>query len=193
MASVVAQVGHVDVVAVDIPIGLPLSGRRAADVAAQRFLDSRRSTVFTTPVREALTAATLSEAIAVSRARTGAGISAQAYALRRQVLEVDGWVEGAGVDVREVHPEVSFAVMSGARMASPKRTWSGVHERLAALAGAGIRLPAELGPAGRAAGIDDVLDAAAAAWTARRIAGGEAVSFPSPPEQLDGRPAAIWA
>jgi hypothetical protein len=92
-----------------------------------------------------------------------------------------------------VHAEVSFAVMSGTRMASPKRAWSGVHERLAALAGAGIRLPAELGAAGRAAGIDDVLDAAAAAWTARRVAGGEAMSFPSPRERLDGRPAAIWA
>jgi predicted RNase H-like nuclease len=39
---------------------------------------------------------------------------------------------------------------------------------------------------------DDVLDAAAAAWTARRKAVGEARSLPDPPELIRGRPVAIW-
>jgi predicted RNase H-like nuclease len=38
-----------------------------------------------------------------------------------------------------------------------------------------------------------VLDAAAAAWTARRVAAGEAASIPDPPEIIDGRAVAIWA
>lgn len=188
VASILAEVDPVSVAAIDIPIGLPLAGARAADLAAQRFLGSRRSTVFSTPIREALEAPTLADAIAVSRSRTGAGISAQAYALRARILEVDAWLRGAGVEVREVHPEVSFAVLAGSPLASSKRTWDGARERIAALAGAGVRVPDLLGPAGAVAGVDDVLDAAVAAWTARRVALGQAISFPSPPED-----ATIWA
>ncbi|MFD8862917.1 DUF429 domain-containing protein, partial [Streptomyces sp. NPDC059590] len=40
---------------------------------------------------------------------------------------------------------------------------------------------------------DDVMDAAAAAWSAHRIALGTAVSLPDPPETTrDGLPVAIW-
>lgn len=53
-------------------------------------------------------------------------------------------------------------------------------------------LPDDLGAAGRTPP-DDVLDAAAAAWTAHRIAHGRAHSLPDPPEHdADGRPVAIW-
>jgi predicted RNase H-like nuclease len=41
--------------------------------------------------------------------------------------------------------------------------------------------------------VDDVLDAAAVAWTARRYVDGAARSLPDPPEAFaDGWPAAIW-
>jgi predicted RNase H-like nuclease len=43
------------------------------------------------------------------------------------------------------------------------------------------------------AGADDVLDAAAACWTARRVADGVAEVYPDPPEQLDGIAACIRA
>ncbi|MFI6764988.1 DUF429 domain-containing protein [Streptomyces sp. NPDC050355] len=53
-------------------------------------------------------------------------------------------------------------------------------------------LPDDLGDAGRTPP-DDVLDAAAAAWTAHRIACGRARSVPNPPERdAGGRPVAIW-
>jgi predicted RNase H-like nuclease len=48
-------------------------------------------------------------------------------------------------------------------------------------------VPDDLGAAGRA-GADDVLDAAAVAWTASRLAAGTAVSFPDPPA-----PSSVWA
>jgi predicted RNase H-like nuclease len=48
--------------------------------------------------------------------------------------------------------------------------------------------------AGERAGVDDVLDAAAAFWTARRYAEGSAACHPETPEQFDDGPAAaIWA
>jgi predicted RNase H-like nuclease len=40
--------------------------------------------------------------------------------------------------------------------------------------------------------LDDVLDAAAVAWTANRIAVGIASTLPDPPEQVGGRRVAIW-
>ena len=193
VASIVEAVGPVEAVTIDIPIGLPRSGRRAADRAAQSLPGRRRATVFSTPVRGALEAATFPEALALSHEATGAGLSAQAYALRSRVLEVDTWVRDAGVDVREVHPEVSFAVMAGRPLDSSKKTWNGVHERLRLLASHGIELRSDLGVAGSVAATDDIVDAAVAAWTARRIAGGHAVSFPTPPEDLDAWAAAIWA
>jgi predicted RNase H-like nuclease len=61
------------------------------------------------------------------------------------------------------------------------------------LAKAGITLADDLGAAAEKAGIDGVLDAAAAARTARRIASGSARSLPDPPETLSDSPAcAIW-
>ena len=44
----------------------------------------------------------------------------------------------------------------------------------------------------RTAPLDDVLDAAAAAWSAQRIAMSTAQSLPNPPEVVEGRPIAIW-
>jgi predicted RNase H-like nuclease len=40
--------------------------------------------------------------------------------------------------------------------------------------------------------LDDVLDAATAAWSAGRILAGVAKSLPDPPELIDGYPVAIW-
>ena len=53
-------------------------------------------------------------------------------------------------------------------------------ERRVALGGAGITLEGDLGEAGRKAGSDDVLDAAAATWSAQRILSSDAISLPSP-------------
>ena len=48
-----------EVVGIDIPIGLPDTGRRAADIEAKTALGPRSNSVFFTPVRAALEAVTL--------------------------------------------------------------------------------------------------------------------------------------
>jgi predicted RNase H-like nuclease len=54
-------------------------------------------------------------------------------------------------------------------------------------------VPDDLGAAGDGAGVDDVVDAAAAAWTGRRVAQSLARSLPDPPERFsDGLDCAIW-
>jgi predicted RNase H-like nuclease len=64
--------------------------------------------------------------------------------------------------------------------------------RRSLLKNAGILLADDLGDVGVVAP-DDVLDAAVAAWSALRIANGEAKTLPSEPEiDKRGRAVAIW-
>jgi predicted RNase H-like nuclease len=195
-AVAVAQaVAPIEVVAIDIPIGLPDSTGRRADVEARDRLKPHGSRVFATPPRPALEAESYAEARAIGKGLSGQGVSAQAYALRRKVLDADAYVRG-GTPLRvvEVHPEVSFTEMGDGPVAWSKRTWRGQHERRRLLAAYGLAVPDDLGPLGDLAAPDDVLDAAAAAWTALRVARGLAFSLPATPEVFrDGWPAAIWA
>lgn len=194
LMAAVLQDGLLDVIAIDIPIGLPRDGPRQADVLARRLVGRRSSSVFATPARAALAAATHSEATAISVHATGKGLSQQAYALGKKILEVDAWSQSASHRVIEVHPEVCFAAMNGEPLRHPKSTWAGSEERRNILAATGVVVPSDLGKAGEMAGSDDVLDALAASWTALRFAEGEAISYPSPPERFgDGHEAAIWA
>ena len=161
-----------DIVGVDIPIGLPAAGtRRRADLEARRIVGPRRASVFFTPSRVAIEAQTYS---AVRELEPST--SAQAWALRTAILDVN---RIADARVREVHPEVSFAVLAARPLAFAKRTWNGQQERLRLLDGAGIRIPHRLD-----AGLvppDDVIDAAVAAWSATRIARGEHLTVPADP------------
>lgn len=185
--------GEISVVAIDIPIGLPDKGRRQADELARRVIGPVRSSVFITPVRAALEARDHATASAINREHAGEGVSIQAFALKSKVLQVDGWVRETGHRVVEVHPEVCFAHLAGAALTSRKRTWTGAERRRSLLAGAGITFAGDLGAAGRHGAVDDVLDAGAAAWTARRVARGEAQPRPDPPERFsDGIACAIW-
>ena len=183
----------VTVAAIDIPIGLPAAGRRQADLAARAFLRARRNSVFFAPVREALQAPTHAEATAVSLRLAGAGISRQAYRLAARIFEVERWLPCAACRVFEVHPEVSFAEMLGVPAGATKKSWAGMIERRAILAKAGIALENSSEAASTRAGVDDMLDAGAAAWSALRLLRGTARSLPDPPE-LDshGRQMAIW-
>lgn len=194
LVELVREHHDVPVVAVDIPIGLPDTGGRLADAEARRALTGKASSVFSTPVRSALEAATYAEAREANLAATGGrtSVSAQAYALREKVLQVDAWVRGRpGTRVIEVHPEVSFARMAGTPLLARKKDADGARARREALAAHGVVAPAFFRGAGF--GEDDLLDACAAAWTAVRHALGVSESFPEVPEVFsDGIPAAIW-
>jgi len=174
---------NAEVVGVDIPIGIPDSGPRPADVAARRFVGARRSSVFPTPVRPVLEAPTYAEARALAVELTGKSVSAQSYALRHRILEVD---EHARRDERviEVHPEVSFSELARRPLLSKHRT-DGLAERRALLEEAGIEVPESVPRIAE----PDLLDATVAAWTAARFARGEALSLPEGHEERIG---AIW-
>lgn len=178
-------------IGVDMPIGIPEEGPRAADAAARVFIAPGGSSVFPVPSRAVLEAPDHATASALHRLRMGRGISQQSYALRGKILEVDALVSPED-NVIEVHPEVSFRALGHGPLGRSKKTWTGALTRRRLLADAGIVLPDDLGAAG-AAPVDDVLDAAAAAWSAHRYARGLARSLPAdPPHDARGRRVAIW-
>jgi predicted RNase H-like nuclease len=172
-----AELTDVDIIAIDIPIGF---GPREADRAARAFLSGTASVVFSTPPKARLEVPF----------GPGQGLSAQSHALGQRIIHVTGLARSDG-RFREVHPEVSFRAMNEGRpLGYRKKSAAGALIRLELLSREGIELTNLNETAG--APLDDVLDAAAAAWSAQRICAGLAESLPDPPEDLDCYPVAVW-
>lgn len=185
--ALIERAAEVEAIAVDMPLGLVEKGWRAADLEARALLRARRSSVFLVPPRPAWQEPDYVAAGDRCQELTGRRLSRQAWALAPKLLEARArWL----VDERihEVHPEVSFrALAGGTPLAFPKKTWRGQNTRRDLLAAAGLTLPDALGEADRVP-VDDVLDAAAAAWSAHRIALGIACRIPEVPEaDVEGR------
>ena len=192
LRELVAWAGRVDVIGIDIPLGHTADGVRQADVEARKFVGPMRaSSVFAAPPKEVFDAASYAEGNAVLNGLGRPMVSRQAWALLPKMLEA---AELAEKDERvyEVHPEVSFCAMNGEEhLPWPKKSWNGLMHRRRLLSEAGIELPGALEELSAAAA-DDLVDAAAVAWSARRIARVKAKSLPSKPEENDGRRVAIW-
>jgi predicted RNase H-like nuclease len=181
------------VIGIDTPLGETTPGNRAADRSARAFLKPRSALVFPAPLLAALEAPTHSEGSAVSVAKCGKGVPKQAWGLRKYMLDArPHWSEDP-TRLREVHPECSFKQMKGDTVTTKKIHWLGVRERLSLLGEQGIELLSDRHELPLDVPTPDVIDAAAAAWSAHRIALGAAVCMPDPPERdAEGRPVAIW-
>ena len=168
------ELADVKRIAIDVPIGY---GPREADGLARALVGG--NSVFTIPERERFEAPF----------GEGGGISAQAYALGERIRHVTD-LATRDRRFREVHPELCFTAMNGMkRLKYRKKSAGGAFERLALLGKHEINI--DRGMLGTAASVplDDLLDAAACAWTAARK---DAVSLPDPPERRDGGAVAIW-
>jgi predicted RNase H-like nuclease len=173
---------------IDMPLGLLESGWREADRAARGLLGPRCSSVFAIPPRAVWARPNYPAANQRCRELTGQGFSAQAWGLRAKLLEANTYRETCAHPLYEVHPELAFAAMAGAPLPCSKHTVAGRELRRELLAEAGIAVPSPVTPVP----VTDVLDAAAVAWSAWRIAAGQAVTVPDRPQRDDrGREIAI--
>jgi predicted RNase H-like nuclease len=175
LRALVARLPEARCIGVDMPVGLPERGARECDRLAKAFVGARRNSVFMTPPRAVLAAESYAAANEIAPDLFGAKISQQAWALRANIAAVEAVADDR---VIEVHPEVSFRAMAGEPLAYAKTTWNGQALRRRLLREAGIELPDDFGEAATVPPVD-VLDAAAAAWSARRYANGEALSLPA--------------
>ena len=166
------------VLGVDMPIGFPTRGAREADLAARSVLGGRRSSIFMVPPRSILEAPTYESARRLAAWIWDQGVSAQSFALRKKVLEVNDSDLGGRL-VIEVHPEVCFRMIAGQPLPHSKKTWNGQQHRRHLLESVGIVIPQLLPGAAGEVPVDDVLDAAVVAWTADRFRRGVARFLPA--------------
>jgi len=175
-------------VGIDAIIGLPdraEPGGRACDREARQFLGHpRSSSVFSPPAYDALSAETYDDAQRLNRESgpDAPGLSIQTFHLFAKLRAVArAMTPERQSRVREVHPELAFAAMNeGTALAESKHSDAGAEMRTDLLAACGLdggRKAAEKLDA--SPGLDDVLDAHAVCWTARRIANGAARRLPA--------------
>jgi predicted RNase H-like nuclease len=182
VAPDLASLSLAGTVGIDMPLGLLADGWRSADALARRALGRRGSTVFAIPPRPVWAETAYADANRRCRELTGRGLSAQAWGLRVKLLEADRYRRAAAHPLHEVHPELAFAAMAGAPLPDSKHSQAGLAARADLLTAAGITLP-EAPP--RGVRRDDLLDAAAVAWSARRLAAGTAAILSDPAQRAD--------
>jgi predicted RNase H-like nuclease len=180
--------------AIDIPIGL-LNGSRACDKAARKLLGQPRgSSVFAAPCRAALSATTHTAASQINRDKTGRGLSQQAFGVIRKIKQVDDAIRPECQQwVLEVHPEVCFLALNNHQpMKHNKKTKEGIAERIALLSQVFPKIETHLANRPHRVGADDLLDAAAAAWTALRLHQRQAECVCSPEVDEEGLAVTIY-
>src|SRR3989440_4245779 len=156
-AEIVAQ--RFDLMLIDVPIGLLQAGPRHCDLQARNMLGARRSSVFPAPWRRLLRAR-----------RYGRQCSIQLWNILHKIREVDeAMTPRLQRRVREAHPEVSFALLNGAPLLFAKKSADGEAERRGLLSSIFGEIRGVPGAAR-----DDVLDAYALLWSARRARRGKA-------------------
>ena len=207
-AEVLARPGTTGTIAVDMPIGLAEHGGiggRQADREARLRLGARASSVFAVPARVAVMEHEYAAACATAFAHSDPPrkISKQMFFLFPKIREVDALMTPhLQTRVVECHPELAFWALNGERpLSEPKKVRGRPHapglalrRDLLAAAGYDRDWLAARHVDRRDAGPDDVLDAAANAWTAARIATGTARRFPSAPAcDIRGLRMEIWA
>jgi predicted RNase H-like nuclease len=180
---------HLDVVAIDVPIGLTDSGARACDVSARKMLSGKRaSSVFPAPIRPALSSTTYEEACSRSFEAQQRKLSQQSWAIYPKIRQLDELLQ-TRPDLRdkifEVHPEVSFCAWNSMEpIIEPKKSKEGSDKRRSLItqyfradAFEPIRARYKKGEVAN----DDIFDAFAALWTAERILNGTSRTLPESP------------
>ena len=182
-------------VGVDIPIGLT-NGPRRCDIEARKVLYCRRSSVFPAPCADLVDSTDYRRVNAESKERYKKGISKQAFGIFPKVAEINLLLSPElRQRVVEVHPEISFWAMNGSREVCPAKHFEpGRAARLNLL-----RANLDIGEEGwekveagiSGAKLDDVLDAIAAAWSARRWVNGSSNHFPREAQPRTGDLSAV--
>jgi predicted RNase H-like nuclease len=129
------------VVAVDIPIGLPDdSDIRDCDLGAQKALSNKRSSVFLTPPRSCLEAKDPMEFQRMHKKTRGKGAGLPVWGIVPKMLEVNRLMEKLVADdpavqdrIIEFHPELTWQCLAGSTKLSSKRCAEGVLQRISLL------------------------------------------------------------
>jgi predicted RNase H-like nuclease len=196
-----------DVIAVDMPIGLPDRigpDGRGPERAVRPLLGERQSSVFSVPSRAAIDAVDYGAAcrLACETSDPPRKVSKQLFHIAPKIREVDAALRAdAAVAARvfEAHPEVAFWRLNGEKaLTEPKKVKGtpyppGVALRRSLLRDAGVPSAVIEAPPPCGSAVDDCLDALANLTVAVRLAAGTARAFPATfARDRFGLPMAIW-
>ncbi|KFG70698.1 DUF429 domain-containing protein [Microvirga sp. BSC39] len=207
-AAIVDAPERPEVIAVDMPIGLPErteGSGRLPEQLIRPLLEQRQSSVFAIPSRRAVEAEDYREACAIAAATSEPSrkVSRQGFAIFPKIREIDALLRARPVlmtRIYEVHPELAFWALNNAQaLDQPKKVKGtpygpGMDLRRRLLSRSGL-LPESLIHASppRCAAADDLLDALAGLTVALDIARGGGQPFPDPPgRDAHGLPVGIW-
>lgn len=179
LGGILDRLETIEIIAIDIPIGLTEAGPRECDLLARKRLGGKRgSSVFPAPNRAALKAKYYLEACELQFMAAGKKMTRQTFHILSKIRQVQEWIErrpDLSRKIFEVHPEVSFQSMAGGVPTQHrKKNSAGKQER--------IDLLRKFFPVDRESirarkirdqvEEDDLIDALAALWTAERISSG---------------------
>lgn len=201
--EVLEAAGQAEILTVDLAIGHDdpdgelRGGKRACDVAARETHGGTRPDLPLVPPPRLLEIDDLEAAQEAARERGWVEPTAGLWRLKDRLSALDRVADDDRLF--EVRTELSFEAMQRAQgregqLPTPPHAWKGLVARLKLLAGEGLRPARSVGGVGHLSP-KDATGATAAAWTAHRLATGEAGSLlETPPEDpRTGRPVTIWS
>lgn len=180
-----------EVIAVDMPIGLPETSGRPPEHEVRKQLGDRQSSVFAVPSSPAIYCDDYREACRVNLLHSDPPkkVSKQCFHLFPKMREIDALIDPAQqARIYESHPELAFWVMNGeAPLPLPKKLKGspylpGLDLRRDLLRKNGVpidHLKADYRR--RDVGADDLIDACACTFVAWRILNRRSIRFPAKP------------
>ncbi|MBN8821874.1 MULTISPECIES: DUF429 domain-containing protein [unclassified Spirosoma] len=121
---------------IDIPLHFADTSYRICEVAAQALLGVKRASIFFTPHRAAVYAATYAEANRLNRLYTDKGVSKQTWNICAKIREANQFLgDHPDYSIREAHPELCFYYLNQRQpLLSKKSTPQGAADRLGLIA-----------------------------------------------------------
>ncbi len=175
------------IIGIDMPVVLSDFIPREADQLARKLLSKKASSVFTAPTPEMLEQPNYERASYVSKRLFGKSMSLQSWYLFPKIKDVQTIIHDAHINLYEIHPELSFRAMNHEEVIlESKKSKEGFEIRNNLLRRHFESFDFEsirnLYP--RKDVMDnDILDAMAVLWSARRIKANEASFLPKIPEK----------
>lgn len=203
LEEVLEAVAEAEAIAVDLavghddPDGSRRHGKRLCDLEARDRFGENRPDLPLVPPPSLLALDDLEQARARAEEKGWVAPSSGLWRLKDRLRALDAHAEDPRLS--EARTELSFEAMQRGQdregqLPTPPHAWKGLVARLKLLAEEGLRPARSLGGVGHLSP-KDAVGATAAAWTAQRLASGEAVSLlEDPPEDpRTGRPVTIWS
>ena len=175
------------IIGIDMPVVLSEVIPRQADQLARKLLSKKASSVFTAPTPEMLDQPNYEKASLVSKKLFGKSMSLQSWYLFPKIKDVQTMIHHEDMQIYEIHPELSFRAMNNEQVIlESKKSHEGfaIRNSLLSMHFENFIFEEIRRQYARKDVMDnDILDALAVLWSAKRIQSNQASFLPQTPEK----------